>query len=140
MEENNKLIVFEQDKLISKVANSLRIANKLLPIKSEPELIPYRKGNKWGFCTPDNNIIIDCIYDDAYQFIEGLARVKKNGKYGFINRKGFQVIPLIYKDAFDFDNGHARVVFNEKHGKINNINFFEEVDYEEWIHWYLDSY
>jgi hypothetical protein len=29
------------------------------------ELIPYRKGDKWGFCTPDKKIVISPKYDDA---------------------------------------------------------------------------
>ena len=26
---------------------------------SEPQLIPYRKNDKWGFCTSENKIVID---------------------------------------------------------------------------------
>lgn len=147
-EENNKIIVLEQDKLISKVSNSLRIADKLLPIKNEPKLIPYRKGNKWGFCTPEKKIVIHCIYDDAYQFIEGLARVVQNRKYGFIDKNGHQVIPFTYWYASDFENGFARVKLNlnDVGGKINKFNLFEEV-YEldaigqiEWIQFDCDLY
>ena len=39
------------------------------------ELIPYRKGDKWGFCTPDKKIVITPKYDGAGGFIEGLAWV-----------------------------------------------------------------
>jgi len=46
------------------------------------ELIPYRKGDKWGFCTPDKKIVITPKYDDARRFIEGLAQAKLNGKRG----------------------------------------------------------
>jgi hypothetical protein len=120
MEENNKLIFFEQDKLISKVSNSLRIANKLLPIKIEPDLIPYRKGNKWGFCTPDKEIVIDCVYDDTFQFIEGFAIVKIDGKFGFIDTNGNVICEIIYEKVYEFNDGLAKVKLNNKFGFINN--------------------
>jgi len=46
------------------------------------ELIPYRKGDKWGYCTPDKKIVISPMYDGASDFHEGLAPVLLNGKWG----------------------------------------------------------
>ena len=46
------------------------------------ELIPYRKGDKWGFCTPDKKIVISPKYDGAWEFTEGFAWVELNGKWG----------------------------------------------------------
>ena len=64
------------------------------------ELIPYRKKDKWGFCTSDKKIIIDCEYDDAYPFTDGLARVQINDKSGFVDKKGNIIIPCIYDSNF----------------------------------------
>ncbi|WP_258030987.1 WG repeat-containing protein [Campylobacter concisus] len=36
--------------------------------------------------------IVECKFDDAYDFNEGFARVKKDGKWGYINTKGCSVI------------------------------------------------
>jgi len=66
------------------------------------ELIPYRKGDKWGFCTPDKKIVITPKYDDAGGFIEGLAKVYLDGKCGFIDKTGKEIIPPKYDDAEDF--------------------------------------
>jgi hypothetical protein len=126
MESDNKIIPSQQINSIHKVTDSIRIVNKILSISKEPIiLIPYRKGDKWGFCTPDKNIVIDCIYDDAYQFIEDLARVKQSGKYGFIDRQGFEVIPFEYEKAYDFHRGVAQVEIKKKSGCINKENIFE---------------
>ena len=57
--ENNQLIK-QENGVIQKVGNAISITNKLLALV-EPQLIPYRKGNKWGFCTLDKKIVIDCI-------------------------------------------------------------------------------
>jgi hypothetical protein len=51
------------------------------------QLIPYRKGDKWGFCDKSKKIIIQPVYDDAYTFKEGVAQVFKGYKYGFINSR-----------------------------------------------------
>jgi hypothetical protein len=52
------------------------------------KLIPYREGDKWGFCDKDMNIIIPIKYDWAYPFKEGLALVEINGKWGYIDKNG----------------------------------------------------
>jgi hypothetical protein len=71
--KDNELIRYESG-LIKRVGNAISITNKLLLVV-EQELIPYRKNDKWGFCTVDKTIVIDCVYDDAYRFSEGLAIV-----------------------------------------------------------------
>ena len=60
-------------------------------------LIPYRKGDKWGFCDSNKRIVIPLKYGYAFPFSEGLAMVELNyGKYGFINESGEEVIPIKY--------------------------------------------
>jgi hypothetical protein len=54
----------------------------------QPELIPYRKGDKWGFCDRNKKIVIPCKYDCVFSFREGLACVQLNGKCGFIDKEG----------------------------------------------------
>lgn len=84
--ENNELIKHEAG-LIKRVGNAINVTNKLLAL-SEPQLIPYRKKDKWGFCTSDRTIVIDCIYDDVEPFTKGIAKVGKDGKFVFINSQG----------------------------------------------------
>ena len=83
-----------------------------LPINlalSEPQLIPYLKADKWGFCTADKKIVIDCIYKFTDQFNNGMAIVVKDDMAGFINKKGEVAIPIIYFDCQDFSEGLAAV-------------------------------
>lgn len=74
-----------------------------------PALIPYRKGDKWGFCDRNKNIIIECKYDEVDFFSEGLAAVKINDKWAYIDSNGNEVIPAIYKIAYSFSEGFAAV-------------------------------
>ena len=67
-----------------------------------PDLIPYRKGDKWGFCDKDKNIVIECKYEDVELFSNGCAQVcqlksdfscglgsiRFYPKWGFIDKKG----------------------------------------------------
>lgn len=72
----NKLIKTSSG-IISKVSNLISLSNKII---NENILIPYRKGDKWGFCTPDKKIVIECLFDYVNFF---------EGKYaeGFINKE-----------------------------------------------------
>ena len=92
--QENKLIKYEGN-LVQQITTSLGITNKLLAL-TEPQLIPYRKKDKWGFCTPDKKIVIDPIYTFVQRFSEGLAKVHLDDKSGLINEKGTIVFPFMY--------------------------------------------
>ena len=56
-----------------------------------------------------NKMSIQCKYENASDFSEGLARVMRDGKYGFIDTAGREVVPCKYDGADDFHEGMARV-------------------------------
>ena len=118
--EENKLIKFEVGQL-QKVGNVIAVTNKLLAI-IEPQLIPYRKKDKWGYCTPDKKIVIECKYEEAPErFSEGLAKVQLSGKYGFIDNKGNEIVPCKYNGAGWYSDGLASVILNKKYGYIDKL-------------------
>lgn len=84
-----------------------------------PDLIPYRRVDKWGFCTQDKRIVIDCIYDYTCLFSEGCAKVWLGGKCGFIDKSNREVIPCTYDEAGDFSEGLVKVRLNGRWGFIN---------------------
>ena len=55
-----------------------------------------------GFINEEGNLIIPYGYEEAGEFVEGLAPVKKSGLWGFINKKGEVVIDFQFKDAKPF--------------------------------------
>ncbi len=81
-----------------------------------PDLIPYRKGDKWGFCDKDKNIVIECKYEDVESFNNKLARVcaktivfntslgkiKLKKRFGFIDKTGSEKISISYQKLFDY--------------------------------------
>ena len=102
----------------------------------EKTLIPYRgEYNKWGFCTPDKKVLLNCVYEDAKQFNEGVAMVKVNSRWGAIDNRGKQIIPCIYEDVSRyFQDGLATVKLNGRWGLINKSGkllsrcFFDSID------------
>jgi hypothetical protein len=70
-------------------------------ISNLPDLIPFRKGKKWGFCDRNKKIIIPVKYDTVSFFSNGfsyqgassdtLALVKQRGKEFWINTSGKEI-------------------------------------------------
>lgn len=88
--------------------------------KAKPlRLIPFRKGNKWGFCNDKREVIIDFLYDDAFSFKEGLAAVSKNGKWGFIDEAGIEITECKYDIASSFNEGLGLVTLKYQTGYID---------------------
>ena len=83
--------------------------------------VPYMKNGKFGYKDKVGNVVVECKYDAAYKFSEGLACVRLNGKWGFIDKLGREVIKCKYDTANDFSGGLARVVFNGKHGVVDKF-------------------
>lgn len=88
-------------------------------------LIPYRKGDKWGYCDRNKRLVIPVTYDFVDSFSHGLAYVMLNGKYGYIDTNGDMKIPAVYDDAYSFGDGYpfseglASVILNGKWGLID---------------------
>lgn len=81
---------------------------------------------KYGFVNNEGDILIDFIYDGAFDFSQGLARVFKTTNnidyYGFIDENGNEVIPLIYEYAICFSEDLALVRLNRQFGFVNSSN------------------
>jgi len=82
-------------------------------------LIPYRKGDKWGFCDSNKKIVIELKYDETSPFSEGLASVELNGAYGYIDKVGREITPIKYEYVSSFSEGLALVKLNDKWGFID---------------------
>ncbi|MCH5212196.1 MAG: WG repeat-containing protein [Oscillospiraceae bacterium] len=92
-----------QEDVISEEAEEMAV--------SDSGLSTFIEDDKWGFKDKNSgDIVIPCIYDDAYDFSEDLARVKKDDKWGYIDKSGNVAVPFIYDIADDFtDSGIAYV-------------------------------
>lgn len=80
-------------------------------------IVKGKKGQ--GYIDLKGHLIIDTIYDVAFNFKEGRAKVKRNGKYGFIDKEGNLIGELKYDQVCYFYNGMAQVIIGDKCGYIN---------------------
>ncbi len=94
-------------------------ANSLPPKFTNATLIPFRKGDKWGFSDDKKNIIIEPTYDEVSRFSDGLALVKSSNQYGFIDKSNREVIPLKNGLAEPFKDGLAKIHMYGKQGFID---------------------
>jgi len=110
---------------------------------NKPELIPYRKGDKWGFCDRNKRIVIECKYDSAYCFSDDVAVVSQHdpGYYPddvyFINRFGEKVTSDLWE--VKLPNGFEALVSKNKISWIN-LTDMGALQYMHSIELYKDGY
>lgn len=80
-------------------------------------MIPVKKGGKWGFSNEAGAIIIDCQYSKVNPYYEGYATVKLKGKWALIDEKGLEVKKLPWKDIKQM--GNLLITSNGKHWSIS---------------------
>jgi hypothetical protein len=69
-----------------------------------------KQNGKWGYIDLDGNKVIDCQYEEAKSFSNGIGAVKQNGKWGYINTDNKIVIDLQFDEAKYLNSeGHAFV-------------------------------
>lgn len=86
------------------------------------DLKPFRSNGACGYKNKESEEVeVPCIYENAKDFSEGLARVKQNGLYGYIDTSGSLVIPCQFKDALRFIGGMAAVMVGASWGYINKV-------------------
>lgn len=91
----------------------------------EKYIYPFEENGLWGYKDEDGKIVVEAKYVDAFEFSDGLGRVRKekgfNGKYGFIDKNGNEVIPCQYQGAYDFIDGVTVVSLATRSDEDNDI-------------------
>lgn len=108
---NNSNISSNSNLSVNSLTNSNTQSNNLInPPVADGRLIPYRKGDKWGYADSTKKIIIEPKFEDADCFTEDLAGAKLNGKWGYIDKNGNEIIPFKYDSTYWFRDGVALVL------------------------------
>ena len=80
----------------SKIIFSLLMALFALGLQAQDLKIHVDDKGRVGFADSKGNVVIDCKYESAFPFSNGVAIVCKSGKYGMINTSGTVVLPIKY--------------------------------------------
>lgn len=105
----------------------LLILNNFL--QAQPDLIPYRKGKKWGYVNKEGERKISFKYRDAGIFCDGVAWVKKRRRYAYINEGGKKITSFKFREVENFENGFVLGSIKEitysvsKQGELLKYNF-----------------
>lgn len=101
-------------------------------VLDDDTLIPVADNYSFGgYINLKGNVVIDFEYAAAYEFVDGIARVKDtNGLYGYIDTEGNTIIDFVFTDANDFDgNGFAIASKNNFYGVIDTKGN-ERIDFD----------
>lgn len=69
-------------------------------------LFPVKKKNKWGFIDGRGTAVGEAKYDQVWDFVDGLARVKISELFGAVDSTGKEVIPATNTTLNDAQFGH----------------------------------
>lgn len=89
---------------------------------------------KYGYLDGSGNVAIAAVYDDAWNFSGGYAKVKQNDKCGVINTSGAVTVPIEYYEVIlDKGNGYACEYKNRQssYGVIAGGRLVTPVQYDE---------
>ena len=85
---------------------------------------------KWGYINSQGSMVIEPIYDDAWEFHEGLAAVKVEWARGYIDCEGKVMISPQFQYAGPFENGRALVQVDGLWGYIRPDGSWETLPHE----------
>lgn len=71
-----------------------------------------------GYINTTGKLIIDCMFDEAHDFSEGLAAVHMDGDFGYIDRRGRIAVKPKYDKAMPFSEGRAFVGITGKEFRV----------------------
>lgn len=87
------------------------------------ELTVFDENNRWGFISDSGDIAINPIFDEVYQFSNGLAAARMGEKWGYINHIGEYIIEPKYDHVNQMTNDIAWVKEQKKTILIDKKGF-----------------
>lgn len=107
-----------------------------------PDLIPYRKGNLWGYCDSTKKIVIKPQWEFTTPFQGNTAVVKLNGKFGLVDKSGKTTTGYVYSQLDEESRYGKRVAALKK----NRVGLIDESGRQiitcqySRIYWESDKY
>lgn len=87
---------------------------------------------KWGYVSPDGEILIEPKYEQAKSFHNGYAAVCKDGKWGYINQSQEEIVPCRFFDCGSvYSSGTAMVSDQSGLYCMMKFDYPEELGFEK---------
>lgn len=84
----------------------------LLAQTTSSSLVPFRRGNRWGYANHKRHLVLPLAYDEAGPFVNEVAWIRQGTLFGYIDGGGNPVTPVHYSRASNFHQGRAHVELN----------------------------
>ncbi len=112
---------------------------------AQPPIIPYRKGDQWGYCNPQKKMLLAAQYDLTQPFNKkSLAVVVKNQRQGLVNRSIKVVLPTAYQAIAYLENSNYLKVQKNNYwallspeGKLLTDFRYREIERGYWDKYFL---
>lgn len=75
---------------------------------------------KYGYVSQDGAQVVPYIYEEAYPFKNGAAKVCKGKKYGFIDEQGNEIVKPFFDQVAPFKNGAAYTRVGKNYGFVSD--------------------
>lgn len=75
---------------------------------------------RYGYVSRDGAQVVPCIYEEAYPFKNGVAKVCKGKKYGFIDERGNEIVKPFFDQVAPFKNGVAYTRVGKNYGFVSD--------------------
>ncbi|GAA3920505.1 hypothetical protein GCM10022406_03610 [Hymenobacter algoricola] len=75
-------------------------------------LVPFRRGDKWGYADPSRRLVLPLLYDEAGPFVNEVAWIRQGLLYGYIDGAGNAITPVQFSRAGNFHRNRATVALN----------------------------
>ncbi|MEQ7799648.1 SEL1-like repeat protein [Pedobacter sp. ASV1-7] len=75
----------------------------------------FEENNLQGLKDAKGNCIVPAIYNEIFEFIDGIAVIQKDNKFGYLNSQGTEMAPPVYENAFD--------AFEMFYGEVTNYDY-----------------
>lgn len=95
----------------------------LLVLSQSQLLIPFRKGELWGYADTNKMVVIPPIYHSTDLFRFNRGRIRIDSLYGYINTQGENVIIPQFYDARRFELGVGSKTFANVKKQETDIQF-----------------
>jgi hypothetical protein len=88
------------------------------PVNPKGKVVKYKSGDRYGFKTGSGEVVAEPVYEDAWDFKNGFARIKKDGKWGFLSESGKTVVEPKYDYVWDYSGGKAKVRLDDGRTRV----------------------
>lgn len=78
------------------------------------DMYPVRIDGMWGYADPDGKILVNPVFDNAYDFADGMAPVCIDGRWGYIDENREIAIRPAFDGAMPFSEGLASVRIGDR--------------------------